>query len=127
MSRTSQTILIHVEAPPKPVPGAPCNGCGVCCLAEPCPLGVVLSGRRHGACKALRWNEASAIYRCGAISEPADVLKQALPKPLCGLAAAAVSVVAPVLGRLARRWIAAGVGCDSTLEPLAPPVRPDKT
>ena len=123
MSRFSQTILIHAEAPAKPVPGAPCNGCGVCCLAEPCPLGVVLSGHRHGACKALRWSEASAIYRCGAISEPTDVLKQALPKPLHGLA----PVVAPVLGRLARRWIAAGVGCDSTLEPLTPAVHPDTT
>ena len=120
MSRPSQVILIHAEAPPKPVPGAPCNGCGVCCLAEPCPLGVVLSGHRHGACKALRWSEASAIYRCGAISEPADVLKQALPKPLRGL----VPVMAPVLGRLARRWIAAGVGCDSTLEPQARPETP---
>jgi hypothetical protein len=120
MSPSSQTIQIHVEAPPKPVPGAPCNGCGVCCLAEPCPLGVVLSGHRHGACKALRWSEASAIYRCGAISDPADVLKQALPTPLRGLAPFA----APVLGRLARRWIAAGVGCDSTLEPLARPETP---
>jgi len=120
MSPSSQTILIHAEAPAKPVPGAPCNGCGVCCLAEPCPLGVVLSGRRQGACKALRWNEASALYRCGAISAPAEVLQQAFHQSLRGL----VPFLAPLLGRLARRWIAAGVGCDSTLEP---PERADTT
>ncbi|HNW00885.1 MAG TPA: hypothetical protein PKH04_02340 [Burkholderiaceae bacterium] len=113
MSLPSQTILIHSAAPSKPAEGAPCNGCGVCCLAEPCPLGVVLSGHRHGACKALRWQDAGGIYRCGAISEPAEVLVQALPSTL----RVAAPFLAPVLGRLARRWIAAGIGCDSSLQP----------
>jgi len=38
-----EVILIHPEAPAKPPLGAPCNGCGVCCLAEPCPVGVLVS------------------------------------------------------------------------------------
>ena len=47
------TIAIHPLAPAQPQTGAPCNGCGVCCLAFPCPLGRVLSLRRLGRCSAL--------------------------------------------------------------------------
>lgn len=107
-----QVIHIHPEAPTKPALGAPCNGCGLCCLVEPCPLGMVLSGRRTGACDALRWQAEAGVYRCGAITQPRAVLRAALPASLRALAA----VLAPVLGRQARRWIAAGVACDSSLQ-----------
>ncbi|MBL0944802.1 MAG: hypothetical protein IBJ04_10790 [Hydrogenophaga sp.] len=103
-----QTIHIHPEAPAKPALGAPCNGCGVCCLAEPCPLGRVISRKRVGACDALRWDGAAAQYRCGAITDAAGVLG-----PRWAWAA-------PLLRRLARRWIAAGAGCDASLEAQAP-------
>lgn len=106
--KPNQTIHIQSQAASKPALGAPCNGCGVCCLAEPCPLGMALSGRRVGACDALRWQAGSSIYRCGAITEPESVLRQALPWRLQWLA--------PLLWRLARRWIAADKGCDSSLE-----------
>lgn len=99
-----QVIHIHIEAPAKPEFGAPCNGCGVCCLAEPCPLGQVISRKRHGACDALRWDGDLRAYRCGAITDAAGVLG-----PRWRWAA-------PVLQKLASRWIAAGVGCDATLQ-----------
>lgn len=99
-----QTIHIHPEAPPKPAWGARCNGCGVCCLVEPCPLGRVISRKRRGACDALRWDGATAQYRCGAITDAAGVLG-----PRWAWAA-------PALRRWARRWIAAGVGCDASIE-----------
>lgn len=116
MSKTHQVILIHPDAASKPAPGAPCNGCGVCCLLEPCPLGVALSGRRHGACVAVRWHDDVALYRCGALSEPVDILDQVLARPLRRLAPWLSSTLAPTLARLAKRWIAAGQGCDSTVE-----------
>ena len=106
--------IIHIEplAPAKPAVGAPCNGCGVCCLAQPCPIGMVLSGRRHGACVALRWNSAARVYRCGAVGVPVQVLDEVLPAALRGTR----TWLAPVLSFLARRSIALGVGCDSDLE-----------
>lgn len=112
MTTPYQTIRIHPQAPQKPVEGMPCNGCGVCCLSEPCPLGVLLSGRRHGACQALRWSESSLLYRCGAIMESRDVLDQAMPLWLRPIAL----WLSPLMARLVKRGVAAGVGCDSTLE-----------
>ena len=98
-----QVIHIHPDAPRQPALGAPCNGCGVCCLAEPCPLGRVISRKVRGACDALRWDEAQGLYRCGAITDTAGVLGPRW------------TWAAPLLRRLARRWIAAGIGCDASL------------
>ena len=99
-----QIIHIHAAAPRQPALGAPCNGCGVCCLAEPCPMGQVISRKRHGACHALRWDDNLMVYRCGAITDAAGVLGRRW------------RWAAPVLRRLASRWIAAGVGCDASLQ-----------
>ncbi len=97
----SRVIHLHVQAPPQPAPGAPCNGCGVCCAAEPCPLGVLLSRRRQGTCAALQWHAGEGRYRCGAVAEPGRFVRW-LP--------------APLVRRLALRWISAASGCDCTLE-----------
>jgi hypothetical protein len=98
-----RVILLHPLAPAKPAFGAPCNGCGVCCAAEPCPLGVLISGRRRGACDALLWDDAQRRHLCGAVAQPRRFLPW-LPSALAQ--------------RLARRWIAAAQGCDSDLEPV---------
>lgn len=94
-------IHLHAAAPPKPAIGAACNGCGLCCAAEPCPLGVLLSRRRRGACAALRWDASGLRYRCGVVQEPGAYLRW-LPGSWTR--------------RLALRWIAAGAGCDSDAE-----------
>ncbi|MES2950598.1 MAG: hypothetical protein V4858_18855 [Pseudomonadota bacterium] len=112
MAHTQQTIHIHPLVPAKVRMGAPCNGCGVCCLFEPCPLGMLLSRRRAGACDALRWDAEQVQYRCGAIVAPYAVMAQSLPRGMRWLAPA----LAPVLRRAGLRWIAAGIGCDSSLE-----------
>jgi hypothetical protein len=112
MSLTRHVIPIAVLAPPKPAVGQPCNGCGLCCLYQPCPLGMVLSGARQGACAALRWDERTQRYLCGAMVAPHEVLQQAGYRGIRPLA----GMLAPVLRRLAGRWIASGQGCDSTIE-----------
>ncbi len=98
----NRVILLRAEAPGKPAPGAPCNGCGVCCAAQPCPLGMLLSRRRQGRCRALQWQAGDGRYVCGVLAEPGRWLPW-LPAALAR--------------RLAARWIAAARGCDSTLDP----------
>ena len=98
----------HPHAPPKPPEGAPCNGCGLCCLTEPCPLGMLVSRRRRGACVALRWSDAQQRYLCGMLSDPGGVTGLTHPWAVRALAA------------LARRSIAAGVGCDAQLRAQLP-------
>lgn len=98
-----QIIHIRAEAPAKPALGAPCNGCGVCCLLEPCPVGVLVSRRRRGACKALQWSDHQARYQCGMVVAPQRLL------PWLGLRLQALA------SRWARRLISAGTGCDAAL------------
>ena len=97
-----RVIQIHADAPAKPSTGTACNGCGVCCSAEPCPLGCWLSRRRTGACVALAWNSLDRRYECGALARPEHWLNW-LPGSLAQ--------------RLVHRWIAAGMGCDSDYQP----------
>lgn len=100
----ARVIAIEPAAPPKPALGAPCNGCGVCCLSEPCPIGILVSRRRQGPCAAVMWESAAGRYRCGLASRPRAALGwERAPNWLLNL-----------LARLARRWISAGTGCDSS-------------
>ena len=105
MSKPSPPIIsIHAEAPAKPAWGAPCNGCGVCCLSEPCPVGVVLSRRTTGACVAVIWNDEIHRYECGMITQPEAWLT--LPWRWSR----------NLMVRLSKRWIASGKGCDCDIE-----------
>ncbi len=89
------TVELHREAPAKPAEGQPCNGCGVCCALETCPLGRLRFLRRRGPCPALSWSAAAGRYHCGLLLAHApDSLR----------------------GRLCARWIAAGSGCDCSAE-----------
>ncbi len=101
-------VWLHPEAPPKPAEGAPCNGCGLCCLTEPCPLGVLVSRRRTGACAALRWSDADRRYRCGMVQAPGAVT------------GFTHTWAVRLMSALARRWIAAGIGCDARLQAQPP-------
>jgi hypothetical protein len=112
MSHFEHVIPIHPQAPGKVAEGVACNGCGVCCLFEPCPLGILLFRSRTGACRALHWDDTLVQYRCGAVVAPRNVLVLALPDRTSWLA----GVLAPLLRRAGLRWIAAGSGCDSSLE-----------
>ncbi len=99
-----QTIALHAAAPDKPPFGAPCNGCGACCAAAPCPVSRLWLGHRAGACPALNWNAADRRYVCGMVIDPARQLRW-LPRSFAALAS-----------RACRRWIAADTGCDFDAE-----------
>jgi hypothetical protein len=107
MPAGSVVIAIHPAAPRKPAEGTACNGCGVCCLIEPCPVGMLVSRKRRGACAALVWSDADARYRCGMVTAPQDHL----PRGLAGL-----PLLRHAVSRWSRRVIAAGIGCDSNVE-----------
>ncbi len=88
-------VELRAEAPDKPDFGAPCNGCGLCCAVETCPLGLLLFRRRKGPCPALEWRDGR--YVCGVLDAP-DRFIPLLPRRWAV--------------RLVGRWIAAGRGCD---------------
>ena len=101
-----QRVHWQPQAPAKPVLGQPCNGCGLCCLAEPCPLGIWASRRRSGPCAALRWDTGQGRYLCGVLADATQaVATQGGWRRRLWLA-------------LVRRWIAAGQGCDADLQVL---------
>ena len=106
---TRHVILLHPDAPPKPAVGEACNRCGVCCAAETCPLGRLVFRQKAGPCPALAWTGDG--YSCELVVVPERHLRflRILPHALSRLAA-----------RVFRRWIAAGVGCDSDVEVADP-------
>lgn len=100
----TRTITLHAAAPAKPALGETCNGCGVCCAAEPCPISLIFLLQRRGRCRALVWQAERSRYVCGMVSQPASFLRW-LPLALDHWA-----------GRQLARRIAAGTGCDAEVD-----------
>jgi len=101
LKSTYQTIQIHADTPEKPAMGKPCNGCGVCCAAEPCPVSLVLLWPHKLPCRALEWSEVEKRYFCGMVMEPSHYLRW-LPKS-----------TNQFLIKIFKRWIAADQHCDA--------------
>lgn len=99
----AQVIWLHWQAPPKPVAGQTCNGCGVCCATEPCPVASVFLWQYRGSCRALIWAPDAGRYLCGMLTQPARYLRWL---PQRGEA---------WFSRRVARWIAAETVCDSTV------------
>lgn len=106
MPHDEQAITLHAAAPAKPAAGQPCNGCGVCCAAELCPMGRLLFLRARGPCPALHWEDVQRRYTCTLVTA-ADERIPWLPRALRKLA-----------GRFFARAIAAGTGCDADIQVL---------
>lgn len=102
--RRTQLIWLHPAAPLKPAAGQRCNGCGVCCAAEPCPQARLFLWQRHGACRALEWQTDRQHYRCGLVMHPQRYLRW-LPERL-----------AARFGAYVKRRIAADSACDSDVQ-----------
>ena len=110
MPEPSTTIIwLHPQAPVKPALGQACNGCGVCCAAEPCPVARVFLWQYRGTCHALRWNEEATRYQCGMLMQPTHYLRWL---PLRWETS---------FSQLVSRWIASGIGCDSDADAETPP------
>jgi hypothetical protein len=93
-------IHLHRAAPAKPDVGQPCNGCGVCCALETCPVARLRFLQKGGPCPALEWSDQERRYHCGMLVRPGAYFGW-LPAAGEGL-----------MRKLLKRWIAAGKGCD---------------
>lgn len=96
-----RTIDLHIDAPGKPAIGQPCNGCGVCCALETCPIAMLRFLRRRGPCPALIWRPERSRYVCDLLEQPGQYL------PL-------LPASHDWARRILARGIAAGQGCDCT-------------
>lgn len=82
--------------------GQPCNSCGRCCAAGPCPLGRVIFGQERGLCPALVTIRGTGKYFCGLVVAAPSFLPAAVAR--CGriqTQSAAAFI------------ISAGLGCDA--------------
>lgn len=98
-----KVIHLHHAAPAKPDEGQPCNGCGVCCALETCPVARLHFLQKIGPCPALEWSSGQSRYQCGLLVRPGNYLGWLPP--------AGESIAR----RLFARWIAAGKGCDCSV------------
>ena len=95
------------ESPPtKPPYGAACNGCGLCCMSQPCPLGRSLFDQEEGRCPALEWHAEHGRFSCGLVTRPeryapCDRLDRFGSRPLSEAAGLTVGVA---------------VGCDAQVQ-----------
>lgn len=94
---------------PKPAIGAPCNGCGLCCLAEVCSAGSFTLGlvdaygqRASGPCPALL-PQTDGSFACGLVLRPKDY--------------APGKGASHDLRQAAALMIGAGAGCDEAAGP----------
>lgn len=65
--------------PDKPRTGDPCNGCGWCCVTEPCDLSVKYLGATAGPCPALEI-EGGRTW-CGMVRRPLYHLREVAGVP----------------------------------------------
>lgn len=86
----------------KPQYGTPCNGCGLCCQNEICPLGEIVFPRAQAPCPALVID--GERYVCDLIANPQKF--RPLKASIYGIAEMRD---AAVIG------VGAGIGCDARL------------
>lgn len=97
----------------KPVLGAPCNGCGYCCTAQPCQLAQEYLHCMAGPCVALEVQEGRAI--CGLVRNPIGYLFKATHPhaEVSVLDASCGSAVAKTLSDEISAALGVGRGCDA--------------
>jgi hypothetical protein len=69
-----QWHIIHSVTLEKPTMGQPCNGCGACCIAEVCDLGLELGDSVN--CKALI-HSTEGSFHCGMVADPYRFMSEA--------------------------------------------------
>jgi hypothetical protein len=86
----------------KPTYGGPCNNCGLCCMAQQCPLSSYVFGDK-ALCPALLRPATDGAYSCGLVEKPGLYFDVSEADELHPRVA---SIAARVL-------VGVGVGCDA--------------
>ena len=63
-----EVVVPRALAAKKPPHGAPCNRCGLCCIASLCPLAQHVFRKELGPCPALSYDADGS--RCGLVDDP---------------------------------------------------------
>jgi hypothetical protein len=85
--------------PPKPKEGQPCNGCGYCCMEEPCQVAesvLHIDPTVNKPCPALEWQDGR--FYCGLIrnmSRYTDIRQE----------------FDGFMGAMFSKWLGVGEGC----------------
>ncbi|WP_017519973.1 hypothetical protein ACQCLI_32060 (plasmid) [Pseudomonas nitroreducens] len=109
--------LIEAVVLDKPVEGDPCNGCGLCCVAQVCDLGMALGDDRN--CRALIQNE-DFTFSCGLVVAPYRYLAdQDLEAWLALDRMSGTNAGEEALKQMNAEALGAGRGCDSDDEEAA--------
>lgn len=90
---------LHDARAAKPAFGVECNGCGLCCLMEPCSLAEEFLDVSSGRCPALEWEEGR--FWCGLVRSPSKYL------------APGKEFADAVVGAAFAQALGVGVGCDA--------------
>lgn len=108
--------LIESVSLDKPAFGSPCNGCGICCIAQVCDLGVGLGDDQN--CKAL-FQRSNGSFACGLVEDPYRfVPEEELSKWRCLDRMSEGAAGEQALKNLYSEMLGAGRGCDSDDEAL---------
>lgn len=108
---TESAVTVYYDGLPlktaKPPEGAPCTGCGLCCLLEPCLLSVEIFGKQD-ACPALL--ELVDRYSCGLVTAPQDFVPAGEMRQAAEAKEWGWQALAQTFGKL----LGAGRGCDAS-------------
>lgn len=103
--------LIEAVVLDKPAEGDPCNGCGLCCVAQVCDLGLALGDDRN--CRALIPNE-DFTFSCGLVVDPYRYLAEKDLEPWLAIdRVSGGNTGEEALKQMNAEALGAGRGCDA--------------
>jgi hypothetical protein len=69
-----------VRYPAKPAMFNACNGCGICCIATPCPIALDVDPEMKAPCGFLEWEDGR--FWCGLVRRPSRHISGDKDRPM---------------------------------------------
>lgn len=93
----------------------PCNGCGLCCIAEQCPMSLDFFGEQH-RCPALV--NLGPVYGCDLMQNPMPYVEAADPAKIDRWMPTGAEEFPDVVRSHLRLRMGIGRGCDAEFEEI---------